>query len=134
MRLRVDGSFASAFQKPGNYFKATSDMGPVHKRQERATIVTREMNRIMKRSLDYFEAMRAKFALLVMHGVGPAAWDHTRRIPFARAPTPRGHGKGGSHVPVRAVRGATQLEVDNRDRMLERVAEMVRDVMHSNWL
>ena len=35
---------------------------------------------------------------------------------------------------VRAVRGATQLETDSRDHMLDRVAEMVRDVMESNGL
>ena len=35
---------------------------------------------------------------------------------------------------VRAVRGATQLEHDSRDHMLERVAEMVTDVMRANGL
>jgi chorismate mutase len=33
---------------------------------------------------------------------------------------------------VRAVRGATQLESDTREQMLDRVAEMVRGVMESN--
>ena len=37
-------------------------------------------------------------------------------------------------MAVRAVRGATQLEEDSRDHMLDRVAEMVLDVMHSNGL
>ena len=37
-------------------------------------------------------------------------------------------------MAVRAVRGATQLEQDERDHMLERVAEMVTDVMTSNGL
>jgi chorismate mutase len=37
-------------------------------------------------------------------------------------------------VRVRAVRGATQLEDDSREHMLERVAEMVTDVMRSNDL
>lgn len=32
------------------------------------------------------------------------------------------------------MRGATQLEVDERDHMLERVAEMVVDVMEANGL
>ena len=35
---------------------------------------------------------------------------------------------------VRAVRGATQLETDSRDHMLDRVAEMVRSVMEANEL
>jgi chorismate mutase len=35
-------------------------------------------------------------------------------------------------VAVRAVRGATQLEADERDHLLDRVAEMVTDVMSAN--
>ena len=35
---------------------------------------------------------------------------------------------------MRAVRGATQLESDDREHMLHRVAEMVLDVMASNAL
>jgi len=38
-------------------------------------------------------------------------------------------------VAVRAVRGATQLDVDDREHMLERVAEMVTQVMDANgWV
>ncbi|MBU2074445.1 MAG: chorismate mutase [Actinobacteria bacterium] len=37
-------------------------------------------------------------------------------------------------MAVRAIRGATQLEEDVRDHMLERVAEMVTGVMEANDL
>ena len=37
-------------------------------------------------------------------------------------------------MTVRAVRGATQLDADDREHMLERVAEMVTDVMEANSL
>ena len=37
-------------------------------------------------------------------------------------------------VSVRAVRGATQLEEDVREHLLDRVAEMVLDVIESNGL
>ena len=37
-------------------------------------------------------------------------------------------------MAVRAVRGATQLEIDVREHMLDRVAEMVLDVMEVNGL
>ena len=37
-------------------------------------------------------------------------------------------------VPIRAVRGATQLEVDEREHLLERVAELVKAVLHANDL
>ena len=37
-------------------------------------------------------------------------------------------------MAVRAVRGATQLDRDDREHMLDRVAEMVSDVMEANSL
>ena len=37
-------------------------------------------------------------------------------------------------MPVRAVRGATQLVSDTREEMLDRVAEMVTEVMSANQL
>lgn len=37
-------------------------------------------------------------------------------------------------MAVRAVRGATQLDTDTREHMLERVAELVNDVMEANRL
>jgi chorismate mutase len=37
-------------------------------------------------------------------------------------------------VSTRAIRGATQLENDDREHMLDRVAEMVTDVMSANDL
>lgn len=37
-------------------------------------------------------------------------------------------------MPVRAIRGATQLDEDSRDHLLDRVAEMVLDTMSSNGL
>ena len=37
-------------------------------------------------------------------------------------------------MAVRAVRGATQLEVDEREHLLERVAELIRAVLEANDL
>ncbi|WP_155368172.1 chorismate mutase [Catellatospora vulcania] len=37
-------------------------------------------------------------------------------------------------MSIRAVRGATQLEVDEREHLLERVAELVKEVLHANDL
>lgn len=64
-----------AFLKPGNYFKLSTDAGPVHKRSSRSAVVTKEMNKIMKRSLHYYECFRSKFAMDVLHGIGPSAWE-----------------------------------------------------------
>jgi hypothetical protein len=67
--------FYGAFLKPGVFFRANTDMGTQHKRQDRGAQVTRIINRYMKRSLDYFECFRSKFALDVLHGVGPGIWN-----------------------------------------------------------
>jgi hypothetical protein len=66
--------FAAAFQKPGNYFKATTDYGPVDKAPAWSAVVTREVNRIMKRSIPYYECFRSSFASDILHGIGPSAW------------------------------------------------------------
>lgn len=66
---------ANAFMKPGQFFTARTDMGPVHKRQKYGSIVSREVNRFMKSSPIYFETMRSKFAQLILHGIGPSAWE-----------------------------------------------------------
>ena len=67
--------FYGAFNKPGNFFRATTDMGPRHKRSAYSATVTKEMNKIMKRSLPYFETLRSQFALDILHGIGPCTWD-----------------------------------------------------------
>lgn len=67
--------FYSAFLKPAHYFSAKLDSGPKHKRQEWNTIGTSQAARVMKRSLPYFECQRSKFALDVLHGIGPSAWE-----------------------------------------------------------
>lgn len=53
-----------------------------------------------------------------------------------QAPTSGGAANGAESPPrsVRAIRGATQLETDTREHMLDRVAEMVRAVMSANDL
>ena len=74
--------FYGAFLKPGRYFNAATDFGAVHKRKERSEIVSTEINRVMKRSLPYFECFRSKFALQVLHGIGPSVFrDQDRWCP-----------------------------------------------------
>lgn len=77
-RLAHDGraQFYNAFLKPGGYFKATTDAGPVHRRQEYSTTVTQSVNKFMKRSIEYFEGKRSQFSLDVLHGSGPVAWEN----------------------------------------------------------
>jgi hypothetical protein len=69
--------FANAFQKPGKFFTARTDFGPAHKRQKWSSTVSNQVNRILKRSPAYFENMRSKFALLVLHGIAPSTWENS---------------------------------------------------------
>jgi len=66
---------ANGLMKPGKFANATTDYGPVHKRQEYSAIVSNEWNRPMKRSPFYWETLRGKIAQNILHGIAPAAWD-----------------------------------------------------------
>jgi len=80
-RLGHEGrtQFYQAFQKPGNYFTCSTDTGAPHKRSEYGNIVTRQINRIMKRSIPYMECLRSKFAMDVLHGIAPAGFRDSQR-------------------------------------------------------
>lgn len=66
--------FYNGFLRPGRYFNCRTDSGPRSKRDLYGTIVTTEINHTLKRSVPYFEAMRAKFGLLMLHGIAPTVW------------------------------------------------------------
>jgi hypothetical protein len=66
--------FYGAFLKPGLFFTGTTDLGAKHKQGIYSNTVTTQINKIMKRSMVYFETFRSKFALDVAHGIGPATW------------------------------------------------------------
>lgn len=61
--------------KSGSMFTARTDMGPVHKRSERGVVVTNEVNRPIKQSMEYFELSRSEIAQDVLHGIGIGAWN-----------------------------------------------------------
>lgn len=80
------GQMYSAILKPGNYFNATATIGPKNGRTKHSQTVTFKANRIMKRSMPYYELQRAKIAQAILHGIGPAVWrdrDHWRPFPIA---------------------------------------------------
>lgn len=68
-----------AFFTTSELFTCRTDIGPSHKRQERGSIVTKEINRLIKRSLPYFETSRSKFASVILHGNGPSCWNTKER-------------------------------------------------------
>lgn len=61
--------------KPGNCFTSRTDMGPIHKRADRGSIVTKEINRCIKRSMEYYELSRSEIAQDVLHGIGIGVWN-----------------------------------------------------------
>ena len=67
---------ANGLMKTGNYFTEKLDSGPRHKRDDWSTVSTSLIGKRMKRSIDYYEALRSKIGLLVLHGIGPAVWEN----------------------------------------------------------
>jgi len=75
----------NAFLKPGNYFSVNVDVGPPHLKLTWGNIITKEINRIMKRSIPYMETLRSTFAQLVLHGIGPVFWENQNKwCPYSR--------------------------------------------------
>jgi hypothetical protein len=72
-------SYYNAFVKPANYFAMTLTGGPARKRGVWSAIVTKEINKVMKNSLAYFETMRSQMANTVLHGIGPTHWSDLER-------------------------------------------------------
>lgn len=66
--------FYQAFLRAGNFFSCHCDSGAASRRGERNNIVTKEVNRIMKRSIPYMECLRSKIAMDVLHGIAPSAF------------------------------------------------------------
>lgn len=71
--------FYGAFLRPGRFFDVQIDSGPKHKRSEWSEIITEAINKKMKRSDLYFETMRSKFAMSVLHGISPAVWSDDQK-------------------------------------------------------
>jgi hypothetical protein len=71
----VTRQFSNGFLRSDEYFRVEVDYGPVHKREEWSQIITKEINKRMKRSLRYRQTLRNVFAQLILHGVGPVVWS-----------------------------------------------------------
>lgn len=79
------GQYASAFDESDKFFTVNLDSGPIHKRGDWSTTITKEINKRLKRSLPYFEGSRSTWANVVLHGIGPKVWyDRERWCPRAK--------------------------------------------------
>lgn len=95
-------NFSSALLKTKSFFNVQLDSGPISKRQEYSTTITEEINRVMKRSLPYFETWRSTIAAVVLHGIAPKAWKDRESW------CPEAIGVGDVLIP-----GGTLLSMDN---------------------
>ena len=68
------GQLYSAFCNPDPLFTIDVDYGPVWKRRQWGGIIQKEMNKLIKDSMDYMEVQQSTFANVVLHGIGPSHW------------------------------------------------------------
>lgn len=67
--------YVSAFLVPDPIFNIDIDYGPVWKRREWSEIVTKEIAKVLRKSLNWFELRRSNFASNVLHGIAPSVWS-----------------------------------------------------------
>lgn len=72
---KVRGNFYNALVAPSPLVDVELDYGPVYKRKEWADVITRELNKRLKRSLKFKEQEESVFAQVVLHGRGPSIWE-----------------------------------------------------------
>lgn len=127
-RLCHDGrsQLNNGFMKTGNYFTARTDAGPKHKRSKWGAIVTKHVNRPMKRSVQYFERQRAKFGMLILHGISPGIWENedawcTMPIGIEDALIPSNTLLGFKNLPFYVIRRSfTGIELQQLTRKTKR--------------
>jgi hypothetical protein len=78
--------YNNAFVKPGAFFKAYYDRGPVYKRVEWSEKVTKNWNKLLKKTPSFKSLFEANSAQVVLHGIGPSYWnDRYNPIPKSLA-------------------------------------------------
>ena len=80
MQLLADAKrqLMSAFRSSQNFFTVTLPNAPVESQADWGSFITNEINKVIRKSLQYFELQRSKFASVVTHGVGPQIWPHKK--------------------------------------------------------
>ena len=111
--------FTNAFMQPANYFTVSLDFGPTFKRDTWGRIITKRLNRTLKRSMKYGSTLENQFASGVLHGIGAATW--TRKTDWC----PRARGIDDLMIPTN-----TLQSLDNLDHFAVRISftasELVR--------
>lgn len=73
----------SNFLKPGNIMTVQLDSGPIRKKSRWESIITKHLNRSLKRDLRMITQIRETGAGVLLHGIGPSHWSD-RRSPIPK--------------------------------------------------
>jgi hypothetical protein len=77
--------FVGAFTRTENYFTVNLDIGPADKRTAWSNAITKQINKVLKRSQTYTSTLESQLASVVLHGIGPVTWlRDTHWCPSAR--------------------------------------------------
>lgn len=68
--------FQSALLKTGTEIVAKTDWPAIHRRADISAIVTDEIKKPMRRSIQWFERQRAKAGQIILHGIAPGVWEN----------------------------------------------------------
>lgn len=80
---RARDQYENAFLSTSNFFTVSVPDAPPSKRNKVESVITREANRILKKSRPFFHTMRSKFGGVAMFGVGAQMWsDQHSVVPF----------------------------------------------------
>jgi len=60
-------------------FTVNVDYGPVHKKAQWGSIITKALNRQLKNSAEYLDLLDGNGASVVLHGIGPSIWEDKER-------------------------------------------------------
>lgn len=104
MLARSRRQFDTAALQGGIFFPITVDSGPVYKRRDFGSIITKNLNRPLKESSIYLEKIQGENAQTVLHGIAPAVWKNKK------CPLPSGRDIGSVLIPSETLRSFENLD------------------------
>jgi len=96
--------YTNAFMRPRRLFTVHVDAGPVWKRADWSAVITKNLNRVLKRNQRFRQNLKNQFASVVLHGIGSLTW--MKRGDWQ----PKSVGIEDIHVPSRTLVSLENLE------------------------
>lgn len=66
--------FMTAFWSNSHFFKVTIPLAPAESQSEWGAFISEQINRPMRKNLEYYELHRSRWASVACHGTGPQTW------------------------------------------------------------